>query len=397
MYKSGPAPKVVHGNGHFPQPDFVVAKIEDDFIKKSKELKAALDNLSVTPAFPPRPAHGDAGQAVTLWANFFDVKPGPGLVYFKYSIEVTPVDKSPNPSKTRTKWILALLLEDEQDLHGVYTDSRSNLYSLEKLAKTPRIITISYRGQGEDAPPPIAATYRIVIKDTGTTLISEYLKYLKHAMTNSPQFPQRDDVLQTLNIVLGHHPHQRLDIATIGQNKHYPISPPVSHQLTGGLHAIRGIFTSVRPGTSRLLLNVNASHTVCHAEQLLSDLIQDTDLRNDLPRLSRRLRLIRVQRLHLPDRKNKAGKLIQYTSVVVDVARTTDGKEGANPPQVRCDGAGPKDVKFYLVVPSTQPAAKRFSGKTTGKSAGEAAGVGGRYISVWDYFTKSKLFLRRKK
>jgi hypothetical protein len=61
---------------------------------------------------------------------------------------------------------------------------------------------------------------------------------------------------------------------------------------------------------------------------------------------------MRVQRLHLSDRKNKYGKTIPSIAVVLDIARTTDGCDGLNPPQVRFDGAGPKDVKFYLMTDS---------------------------------------------
>lgn len=395
MSKNPPTPKIVHGNGKYTQPDPLVKQIEDDFIKKSSGIQA-VSSLSVTPAFPARPAHGNMGDRIIVWANFFDVKPRPNLAYFRYSVGVEAIGNAPQASKTKTKRILALLLEDQQDLRGTYTDMRSNLYSLRKLANIPRDIRIPFRAQGEDVPPATPATYRVLIQDTGTVLISEYHDYLKSPATNSPQFSQRDEALQTLNIVLGHHPQLRLDIATIGQNKHYPTQPSFSRDLRGGLHAIRGITKSIRPATNRLLLNVNVSHNVCHADVLLATLIDSANLRQDIPCLARRLKLMRVQRLHLRDRKNKEGKTIPSIAVVLDVARITDGRDGPNPPQVRFDGAGPKDVKFYLMT-QTLPAGIGLSGRTAEKAPRTTTGAGsGGYISVWDYFSKRKLYFSGK-
>jgi hypothetical protein len=122
---------------------------------------------------------------------FFDVRPGSDLAYFRYSVGVEAIGNAPQVSKTKTKRILALLLEDQQDLLGTYSDMRSNLYSLRKLANIPREIRIPFRAQGEDAPPATPATYRVLIQDTGTVLISEYYDYLKSPATNPPQFSKR--------------------------------------------------------------------------------------------------------------------------------------------------------------------------------------------------------------
>jgi hypothetical protein len=84
----------------------------------------------------------------------------------------------------------------------------------------------------------------------------------------------------------------------------------------------------------------------------------------------------RVAVTHLQQTKNVRSKTI------FGLAKTTDGQALLKPPQVRQNGAGPKDVKFWEEN-KNKPAAPA-KGKTSKKPATPASD--GRYVTVHDYF-----------
>ncbi len=371
-------------------PDTKVRKTEDDFMKKSSGIQA-ISKLGLTnELFPVRPNHGSLGDHIIVWANFFEVSFDANLSYFRYNIEVKPVGKAPKPSKPKIQRLIALLLEHE-DFQGALTDSRSNLYSRTKLPRIPRDMIIAFRAQGEDDPPTNPAKYTICIKETGTVLVSQYHESLSSANLNDPGFVQRDEVLQALNTTVGHYAHIRPDLVTFGQNRHYAIDPADYVNLTKGLQGLRGFYISFRPATGRILLNVNVSHSVCFESMKLDTLLRSLG-KSDLGPLAKKLKRLQLRRLHLQGRKNKAGKVIPSVVVFWDFARTDDGVSESNPPQVSAYGAGPKQVKFFLK--KEQPASGGLSGPYTTKPVGRAPKAsGGYYISVWDYFSESKLYV----
>lgn len=373
--------------GGIPTPDAKVTQTEDEFIKKTSGIQA-LGSLSLTSTFPGRPGHGTQGKPIVVFANYFEIATMPDLCFYRYSVDVKAEGKAPKPSKVKTKRLITLLLETE-DFREALTDFRSMLLSLARLPNVPRDTVIPFRGEGEDNPPATPANYRITIQETGTLLVSQFLDYLKSARTDTSPFPQRYEVLQALNTIIGHFPQLRSDLVTIGQNKHFRVNPADSADLGGGLQALRGFFKSVRPATNRLLLNVNVSHAVCFAPLRLDTLMGQLNLRHNLPRMAKKLKLIRLQRLHLEGRKNKAGQVIPSVVSFWDFATSNDGQSEANPPQIRNYAAGPKDVKFFLAGTASSTS-KGLSGKG-GKATRSA---GGGYISVWDYFSRSKFFPR---
>lgn len=70
-------------------------------------------------------------------------------------------------------------------------------------------------------------------------------------------------IIQTLNVLLGHYPQANSTTSTISGNKHFSFGvKPVGFNLGGGLSALRGYFRSVRLGTGRMLVNINVNHAV---------------------------------------------------------------------------------------------------------------------------------------
>lgn len=365
-------------------PNAEVTKIENEFIKNLSGI-TGFESLSLTSSFPTRPGHGSTGVAYNVFSNYFEIKLKAlktGIVFYRYNVEVNAEGKAPKASKVKIKRLINLLLEDQR-FHGALTDYRSTLLSSSEIQGITGDIIIPFRAEGESTPPATPAMYRITVQATGTVQVSEYAETLKSADPGQQPYLQRNEVFQALNTVFGHFPQQRSDLVTVGQNKHFKIKPiPDYLRLGGGLDALRGFFKSVRPATNRLLLNVNVSHAVFFAPLRLDALYWELDVVNNPRQVVKKLKLLRVDRLHL---KPKTNTEKVFPATFWDFASTNDGQAEPHPPQVRSYGAGPKDVKFFLTS-SVPPATKGPAGKAS-KAAGSASG---QYISVWDYFSKSQ-------
>jgi eukaryotic translation initiation factor 2C len=386
--------KISSANADSSRPNAEVTMVENEYMKSSSAA-LGLKSLKISPPspyagdFPERPGHGTRGNQIAVYANYFELNVSPEpLVVWRYSVEVKPV-KSPKPnekqtvSKVKTKQLITLLLQ-LPGFEGVASDSRSNLISFHELVQ-PEVFEIAYRAPGEDEPPANPDTYRIRVKHTASYNVSDLLGYLRSAQANVPPYNVRQEIIQALNIVIGHYAQSSNNASTIGQGKHYSLNRDLANRRSfgGGIEALRGFFRSVRPATSRLLLNVNVSHAVCYESMRLDELMKAFGL-GDKVILARHLKYLRVQKRHLPSRKNKAGEVVSNLASIYDLATINDGGTGNNAPQVMTYGAGPKNVKFYL-----EPSTHDSSAQPLAKGSSKKSGVGG-YISVWDYFRRSK-------
>jgi eukaryotic translation initiation factor 2C len=355
----------------------------------------AIESMSLQESFPRRPGHGTQGDPITVFANSFELIAEKNLAFYRYHVDVNQEGSTPKPSKLKTKRLFALLLE-KPDYRGVVTDFASVLLSRKKLKNVPDSVPITYRAHGEDEAPTKSAIYTFTVQETGTILVSELIDWLKSLRVDIPASGSRNEVIQALNIIFGHYPQLHSAVATIGRDKkHYSINRQSNNfkDLGEGIEALRGFYKSVRPATGRLLLNVNVTHTVCFKPLRLDQLLWEFGLRN-LPDLAKKLKTLRLQRLHLAPKKNNKGELIPNVVSFWDFATNNDGFGDSNRPQVSSYAAGPKAVKFFLNDMSAgsatmqSPKAARKGGKVP-----ENSSATGRYISVWDYFRQSKLLV----
>lgn len=372
-------------------PNRDVAKIEDDFIKNSGGI-GAISNLQLTAAMPRRPGFGTQGTPIVVYANYFQLTPTKGLSLYRYNVQVTEVNRAPKLSKLKLKRLIQLLLE-QPPFSGSMSDFKSMLVTRNRIPDTPLDVVIPFRAEGEDELREDPFNYRITVDDTGIIQVDELLNYLKTSDPATPQFGQPAEILQALNNVVGHFAQSRSDVSTIAQNKHYLLDrdPANLRILGGGMEALRGYFKSVRLGTGRLLLNVNVCHGVFYEPLRLDEIMKKLGTAKKT-NLAKYLKYLRVRRLHLKAKKNRAGIEIPNWVTIWDVATTNDGTNAENPPQVKHFAAGPKDVKFFLNAVEGSQSGK--SAKSPGKAASKKKPAGpaaaGGYVSVWDYFKQSQ-------
>ncbi|KAL2075619.1 hypothetical protein VTL71DRAFT_562 [Oculimacula yallundae] len=367
-------------NNVAPVVDAQVRAIEDGYIKNSMGINA-IGNLSTNSHFPSRPGHGTLGQQITVYANYFKILVPPTLTLTRYSVDIAPDSTGKKPVGKKLNRVFQLLLE-LPEFDGVATEWKSMIIST-KVLNIPANYTleIRYKKEGEDEPLEKAPVYKVRITTPLSFLVSDLVKFLA-SPNPGISYPQKADIIQVMNALLGHHPQSSDKITSMGQNRHYLTDHGQSNAhnirvLGGGLEALRGYFQSVRPATGGLLLNVNVTHGVFFQPERLDLLYQRIGAGNKV-KLGKILKSLRIQQLHLPAKKNKKNQDIPHAKSIFALARPGDGIPGPNQhrPQVASYGAGPRDVSFWL---SPIPQGTKKSGPQPPANV---------YITVFDYFQK---------
>jgi hypothetical protein len=96
-----------------------VQTIEDATIASSKDL--SLEALKLNSSFPQRPGYGTQGKKITLYANYFELKPPEDLLLYRYSVAHLPNIEGASITGKKGRWVVKLLLQ----LH--FADSLANI------------------------------------------------------------------------------------------------------------------------------------------------------------------------------------------------------------------------------------------------------------------------------
>ena len=343
---------------------------------------------------PLRPGYGTKGKPVTLWANYFELIANGSQRLFRYSIEIK-VPKGERELRARkARRIVELLLEDHfaQHLDHVATDYRSNLVSRGQLEIQEDGYPVRYRVEGEDEAPDDAKVYECILLETGTLSISELTDYLSSTRA-SELFGSKEEVIQSINIVMGQYCKAHPNIASVGANKHYDLSAAniQSMDLGSGLKAVRGFFISARAATARILLNVQVKNAAFYQEgplyQLINVYAQGSG--QNLFRIEAFLKRVRIKVTHIK-KVNKAGVEIERIKTIAGLARPNDGQGSPHRPNVPRMGAGAGEVSFYIGDSQDPKGGDKAPAKSKGKKGKTPAQAGpaatASYITVAEFF-----------
>ncbi|KAL1893019.1 hypothetical protein Sste5346_006700 [Sporothrix stenoceras] len=408
--RGGGAVSVVTGA---PPPDPAVTNLENAILK----AKPAGGKVDATRPFPMRPGYGTKGVPVTLWANYVVLTAAskPELVLHRYDVSVTPAVTG----KKRAQ-VLRIFLEDKPELAGhrgdIVTDCKSTLVSRVRLPIDDSYTgSIAYRVEGEDAVeddggsglPATRKEFVVKLKYTNALPVADLLAHLSStsastaaATDSTTAYTDGLPTLQALNIFFNHHAKTSRDLVAVGSSKTFSLKSGSNNEwdLGSGLTALRGVFSSVRMATARLLVNVNVTNGAFYQTGPLDQLMMARTggqgaTPGNVRRLEAFLKRVRVRTTHLKDKTNRKGEVIPRLKTVFGLATPNDGYGQEHPPKVARFGAGPKDVQFWLEgngagSASNAPKAPK-KGKGKGVPAPAPAAAAGRYISVYDFFVQT--------
>ncbi|KIW69727.1 hypothetical protein PV04_05587 [Phialophora macrospora] len=374
-----------------PSPDPGSAIAYDPTVKRIEEeiqanIQRSKGSSALTNTFPERPGFGTKGKEILLWTNYFELTGYGNLLLYRYSINIPTTGSIKGPGVKKTRRLVQLLLEDHFSDHelDVVTDFRSNLISKVELDLQDHY-SVPYRQEGEQDPSPNAPVFRITLSQTAVLSTSELLDYVTSTQSDA-LFGSKDELIQALNIVMGHHPKAASDIASVGANKHYSIAAATEKFTLGaGLQAIRGFFMSTRAATARVLVNVQVKYGAFFEEGPLEGLINVFMAQNgnSKTKLETFLKRLSVRVTHI-QRKDKSGRVIPRIKQISGLATQRDGQQQIHPPVVPSFGAGPKEVQFFLA--NVDPGSPK---KRPQPGGGSSSATQGRYISVYDFFKQT--------
>ena len=270
---------------------------------------------------PPRMMYGTAGEKTVFRTNYFAMAlksiNGQRLMLWGYDVAISPPE---DKSRRKKRQLLAMLLDDPV-FGGIpaATDYSAIVVTAKKLDfgnSKSREFPIVYHDPDEPpfpAPtpgePPERTEARNRRKKTlKVSLVQSYdiqdlVDYLVSPRL-SARFGDADTVkavVQLLNIVTNKFPNTLPNVTPRNQNTFYPIRRPRS--LGEGVEALRGYFSSVRLGPTRLLLNVNVCHSAFYSPVVLDQLLYDCSGRRNAQqrsageyrRLERFLKMVRIR------------------------------------------------------------------------------------------------------
>lgn len=379
-----------------PPPNSNVEKTENNV---AKEL-VARKKTAGQPKYPDRPGYGTLGRRVTLYANYLQLT-SVGKPLKRYHISIAP-----EAVGKKARRVVSLLLEQhfKDNVDQIATDYRSTMVScVELLQRDEASFDVRYKNENAKEYPvgDKLKVYRVTCMKTGNINPADLVNYLTSTNAGA-MLESKPEIVQALNLVLGHHPKTESSIVSIGANRHYSINPSImeTRSLGGGLNALRGFFISARAATARVLLNVQVKYLACYEAGSLAQVVgsfQQTN-RNSYA-LDKFLSRLRVRLTHL-DRKTSSGKSRPRIKTIAGLANPTDGRGSDIPLKVPKVGAGPHEVAFFCSPggpgsPKKSPnsESKRKKSKKPGPKAGLVEE--GRFVTVEQFFSKGKLTLSR--
>ncbi|KAH8884705.1 Piwi-domain-containing protein [Thozetella sp. PMI_491] len=384
---SGPE---VFGYGSIPQPDAEVTALENKWVQEQNSslvgLTSQVAKLSVADGYWPfRPGFGSNGNRIILWTNYFkmDLKTPP---LWKYDV----VASEPKSAETKSEASgntppqdgpkgrkLARLIElalEKLDLpaHTVASEYKDKVISLVKLSlPEDAVIKVEYldnRGRAHDWNMKFNGPHPISVDP-----LLEYLKTMRDPQDDG-SFPKFPEIIDALNVILGHSPRVDKNTAAVGQGRFFATDPDRMDETPrmppGLLTILRGYFQSVRLATGRILLNVNVTHGIFRRPVELTDLFKQLQLNKMGPQGGPQLSQYFMQLKRLQKHLNKARiickvpaetgpaeyVLTERTIAGLAYERDGDRRDKEKPPPQFQPGfpyAGPGNVKFLMRKPKT--------------------------------------------
>lgn len=293
-----------------PTPDAKITAAEDELVKQTRD--------KIIDGFPGRRGYGTKGKPIVLRTNYFAVTTAyeqnlPETPLYRYELHVRQ-----DISKPKRRRLFQVLMQ-HPSLKGVQsaTDFTTILVTTKKLDEAKlaadwKKVTLPTENsaqvpQQQDQAPDFVReardrnTFEVEVRYQTSFNLREMIEYLR-SKSSGATYQGSADVIQMLNIVLAKPPNEAALVKNVGQNKFYPFSTQSgmeSYNLNGGLEALRGYFSSVRPSVGRLLLNLNVTAGAFFKPMPL--MLLHREFRGSLDQFEAFIRMLKVEASYVKD------------------------------------------------------------------------------------------------
>ena len=344
----GPPPDSEDGGiyiGPAPPPNPQVTAAENALVAVTRD--------QVFDGIPGRRGYGTKGKPIVLRTNYLELSAGEKDVpLYKYDVSITQDLSKPKKRRLLEEIVKLDKFNDKKFATDyaniIVTTEPVDLESTEGWVKKVTLPPADGNGgdTGDDQQVPEfvqeARRRNLVefrVKYGGSRSLQELFNYLRSTSAGA-DYAGRADLIQMLNIILSKTPQESARVAKVGQNKFYPFHGHVgleNYQLGGGLEALRGYYSSVRPAINRLLVNLNVTSGAFYRPLPLGQLMEESGI-NISEQLESFLRHLKVKAVYKKDGKEEAE--MTKTKTIVGFAKP-------DPPEVRVKRFGnANEVKF---------------------------------------------------
>ena len=204
---------------------------------------------------PPRPDYGTEGVATCVRANYFPVAL-PTKTLYKYDVSMSPEPKIKRIRKRIFELLEYSAFQVTKDLMA--TDFAKTIITAEKLKLSNDKLQVEVRyydsdQQGPDERSKVYVCTVSLVQQIEPDQLQDFVD------GKSPDF-DTGSAIQALNIILAKPPSQDPRLIP-GKSKFFISESKPSMNLSRGLVAFQGYYTSIRPSVGRVLCNVNVCYT----------------------------------------------------------------------------------------------------------------------------------------
>ncbi|KDQ10893.1 hypothetical protein BOTBODRAFT_136370 [Botryobasidium botryosum FD-172 SS1] len=255
-----------------PAPDLLVddlATLEPRFTDSTLSDLVTLRKTWPPGALPMRRTWGTRGKQTVLRANYFGVTFPDNLKFYAYSVHIEP--KPGSGTERRAVWArLQALDEWVQYQQWTAWDGTERVFSAKVLPESGMVFRIGAEGAGTLAGQTGYTVSLIREQDITTDLLRGYLNADPGQHLYDPL-----PTLSVLNIIFAQYAARNGGIR-IGRSKvFFDRGETENLDLGGGLEALKGYFSSVRPTYTKLMVNVNVSTAAFHKAENLAAALRE--------------------------------------------------------------------------------------------------------------------------
>ncbi|KXT11410.1 hypothetical protein AC579_9874 [Pseudocercospora musae] len=316
-----------------PQPDASITAAENTLVPQTRD--------KIIDGFPGRRGYATKGKPIVLRTNYLTLTTAYELkeadkeqTLYRYDVDVRQTISRPkrralleqivnHPKFMDVHWATdyarTIVTTKKLDLgNGPWTDKRT--LPSDNAAQQP---------QGSGAVPDFVReararnTYEFRVTYQDSFSPRHLIDYLRSTSAGAT-YAGRTDLVQLMNIVLTKAPSGADAVRNVGQNKFYPYHHHPGMELSdlgGGLQALRGYYSSIRPAVNRLLVNLNVTAGAFYRPAPLLELCDETRIGN-LDQLEVFIRMLKVDATYTKDGQQKPFRIKMKT--IVGFAKATD-------------------------------------------------------------------------
>ncbi|KAK3642877.1 hypothetical protein LTR56_010474 [Elasticomyces elasticus] len=321
-----------------PVPDPKITQKEDELVQSTRKqmFPIGVEGAEV----PGRPGYGTKGKPITLRTNYFEISTNYGkddleVKWYRYLVDAKGLDKDTQkgvqgfPVGKKDRLFRTILADPKFNDIECASDFAKIIVTNKPLDLGPegrweKSIELGTGDQGSSqqvaggsqaasdvpVPPHVQAakdgnkvTFMLLQPDAAyhiftTRQIVEYV----NSKSGSALYEGSDAIIQLFNIIIAMGPQ------TTTEGKYYIVQgdETKSKDLSGGLRAVRGYFSSVRQTTGRLLLNLNVVSGVFYKTGPLRAIIDE--FKTSQPTMAQTeafIRMLKVQIVWTKDGQKK--------------------------------------------------------------------------------------------